>query len=388
MSNEDMDDLLKQARQAQELSKSLPVNVGDMQDILREGQEILQSVPNLNDLLQQTKEVRKLLNSVESLADLQKQMTEARNALAQFSRGLGTLTPKQRPAVGKVFNAERQALEAERTKNEERLKTASRTSAFEADQIDVTMPGRQPDVGRLHPITQTLRNIFDIFGDMGFQIWESLEVETDELNYGLLNFPPDHPARDMQDTFYVETPPGSEPVVLRTHTSAGQIHAMRRYAPKPIRVVLPGKCYRNEQVSARSEMQFSQFEFLAVGRTITLADLKGTLGAMAERLFGVGTQVRLRPSYFPFTEPSAEMDVTCFICSGKGCRICKHSGWLEIGGCGMVHPNVLRNGGYDPAEFSGFAGGFGPERITLLKYGIDDIRWFLSGDERLLQQFG
>jgi phenylalanyl-tRNA synthetase alpha chain len=240
----------------------------------------------------------------------------------------------------------------------------------------------------VHLTNRVLQRVFDIFGDMGFQIWESREVETDDYNFGLLNFPPEHPARDMQDTFYVEMPPDAPTTLLRTHTSPGQIHAMRRYAPAPVRVVLPGKCYRNEQVTARSEAMFHQFEFLAVGRNITLGDLKGTLGVLAERMFGHGTRVRLRASYFPFTEPSAEMDVTCYLCSGKGCRVCKYVGWLEIGGCGMVHPNVLRNGGYDPAEFSGFAGGFGPERIAMDKYGIDDIRWFYSGDIRFSEQFG
>ncbi|KAB8144094.1 phenylalanine--tRNA ligase subunit alpha [Chloroflexia bacterium SDU3-3] len=327
-------------------------------------------------------------NDAAALAEWKTSFLGKKGELSQLSRGLGALTPEERPAAGQAFNAVRQALEAAMDETEQRVKQAARASDFAQDEVDVTLPGRSPSVGRIHPINQTIREIIDIFGDMGFQVWESPEIETDEVNYGLLNFPPEHPARDMQDTFYVDTPPDAEKLVLRTHTSGGQIHAMRRFAPEPVRVLLPGKVYRNEQVSARSEMQFSQFEFLAVGKGITLADLKGTLGAMAERLFGEGTKVRLRPSYFPFTEPSAEMDVTCFLCGGKGCRICKHSGWLEIGGCGMVHPNVLRNGGYDPAVYSGFAGGFGPERISLLKYGIDDIRWFLSGDERLIQQFG
>lgn len=326
--------------------------------------------------------------NAEQLAEWKTAFLGKKGELSQLSRGLGGLAPDNRPAAGQAFNAARQALEAALAATEEKITRAERMNAFENDQVDVTLPGRHANVGRIHPINQTLREIFDIFGDMGFQVWESPEVETDEMNYGLLNFPPEHPARDMQDTFYVETPEGGEKVVLRTHTSGGQIHAMRRYAPGPVRVLLPGKTYRNEQVSARSEMQFSQFEFLAVGRSITMADMKGTLAALAKRLFGEVTKVRLRPSYFPFTEPSAEMDVTCFLCGGKGCRICKYSGWLEIGGCGMVHPVVLQNGGYDPTEFSGFAGGFGPERISLLKYGIDDIRWFLSGDERLLQQFG
>jgi phenylalanyl-tRNA synthetase alpha chain len=235
--------------------------------------------------------------------------------------------------------------------------------------------------------TQVLRQTFAIFATLGFQIWESREVETDDYNFGLLNFAPDHPARDMQDTFYVEMPPNAPKVVLRTHTSPGQIHAMRRYAPQPLRVLLPGKCYRSEQVTSRSEFMFHQFEFLAVGQTITMSDLKGTLHTFAEQMFGEGTEVRLRPSFFPFTEPSAELDVSCFLCKGKGCRVCKSSGWLEIGGCGMVHPNVLTNGGYDPTKFSGFAGGFGPERIAMLKYDIDDIRLFHSGDLRFLRQF-
>ncbi|MBK9942823.1 MAG: phenylalanine--tRNA ligase subunit alpha [Kouleothrix sp.] len=309
-------------------------------------------------------------------------------ALTRMSKRLGTLPPEQRRDVGAKFNQVRQQLDQALDAAEAQLKRAARMDELEADLVDVTMPGRAPSVGRLHPSTIVIRNVIETFAEMGFQVWDSPEVETDEFNFGLLNFPPDHPARDMQDTFYIETPPGSPPVVLRTHTSPGQIHAMRRYAPAPLRVLLPGKCYRMEQVTARSEMMFHQFEFLMVGRNVTMGDLKGTLHGLAERLFGQGTQVRLRPSYFPFTEPSAELDVSCFLCGGKGCRICKYAGWLEIGGCGMVHPHVLRNGGYDPAEFSGFAGGFGPERIGILKYGIDDIRWFFSGDERFLQQFG
>lgn len=343
---------------------------------------------DLHVLQQRASETLQQVDSVDALADWKSTFLGKKGELSLLSRSLGTLPAEDRPRAGQQFNSVRQSLEQALEDAEARIKHAARNNELEADQVDVTLPGRTPRVGRIHPITKTLREIHSIFRDMGFQIWESPEVESDEYNYSLLNFPDDHPARDMQDTLYVDTPPGSPKVVLRTHTSPGQIHAMRRYAPEPVRVLLPGKCYRAEQVTARSEMEFYQFEFLAVGRSITMADLKGTLGAMAERLFGVGTSVRLRPSYFPFTEPSAEMDVSCFICKGKGCRICKYSGWLEIGGCGMVHPNVLRNGGYDPAEFSGFAGGFGPMRIAMLKYDIDDIRWFLSGDERFLQQFG
>lgn len=307
--------------------------------------------------------------------------------IAEISRGMGKLSAEERPRVGQRINAVKQALQSAYDQLEQQLSAEARAAELERDRVDITLPGRPVTAGRLHLTTQTLREIERIFATLGFTVWESSEVELDEYNFGLLNFPPDHPARDMQDTFFVKTPPDSPKVVLRTHTSPGQIHAMRRFAPEPVRVLLPGKCYRSEQVTARHEMQFTQFEFLAVGRNITMGDLKGTLDAFAKGMYGPETSVRLRPSYFPFTEPSAEMDVSCNICQGKGCRVCKYTGWLEIGGCGMVHPNVLRNGGYDPEEFSGFAGGFGPERIAMMKYGIDDIRWFNSGDIRFLEQF-
>jgi phenylalanyl-tRNA synthetase alpha chain len=218
---------------------------------------------------------------------------------------------------------------------------------------------------------------------MGFQVYRSPDVETDEYNFELLNMPAHHPARDMWDTFYT-TDPG---VLLRTHTSPGQIRVMRERAPEPIRVILPGMCYRYEQVSARSEVQFNQVEGLAVGRYITFADLKGTLTAFARRFFGQAVKARFRAAYFPFTEPSAEMDIECFVCGGVGCPVCKRTGWLEILGSGMVHPVVLQNGGYDPQQYSGFAFGMGPERITMLKHGIDDIRGFWANDLRFLEQF-
>jgi phenylalanyl-tRNA synthetase alpha chain len=218
---------------------------------------------------------------------------------------------------------------------------------------------------------------------MGFQIYRSRDVETDEMNFEMLNIPAHHPARDMWDTFYTTT----EGVLLRTHTSPGQIRAMREFCPEPIRVVLPGMCYRYEQITARSEIQFHQVEGLAVGRNITMTDLKGTLISFAHRMFGAERRVRFRASYFPFTEPSAEMDVECLICGGSGCGICKQSGWLEILGCGMVHPRVLENGGYDPTVYSGFAFGLGPERITMLNHRIEDIRFFWANDLRFLEQF-
>jgi phenylalanyl-tRNA synthetase alpha chain len=342
----------------------------------------------LSDVEQQAHDALAQVADLEALTHWKTTYLGKSGAITRLSRGLGSLPAEERPEAGRRVNELRQRLDAAYASAEETLKAAAREATLAHDRVDVTLPGRQPTVGRLHLTTQVLRQVCAIFAELGFQVWESREVETDDYNFGLLNFAPEHPARDMQDTFYVDMPPDAPRTVLRTHTSPGQIHAMRRYAPEPVRVVLPGKCYRNEQVTVRSEMMFHQFELLAVGHAITMGDLKGTLSAFAERMFGKGTEVRLRASYFPFTEPSAEMDVTCFLCGGKGCRVCKYTGWLEIGGCGMVHPNVLRNGGYDPQQFSGFAAGFGPERISMMKYGIDDIRWFYSGDVRFIEQFG
>jgi phenylalanyl-tRNA synthetase alpha chain len=249
--------------------------------------------------------------------------------------------------------------------------------------LDVTLPGRPMVRGRLHPSTQNLRMILDIWREMGFQIYTSREVETEDHNFELLNMPAHHPARDMWDTFYTTTPG----VLLRTHTSPGQIRIMRERSPDPIRVVLPGMCYRYEQITTRSEVQFNQIEGLAVGKHITMTDLKGTLNGFARHMFGDGVKTRFRASHFPFTEPSGELDIECFVCMGEGCSVCKHTGWLEILGCGMVHPTVLLNGGYDPEIFSGFAFGMGPERIKMLMHRLDDIRLFWANDMRFLEQF-
>lgn len=300
-----------------------------------------------------------------------------------MTRQVGQLSAEERPVFGQRVNSIKKALQTAYETREAELKLAELEASISADTLDVTLPGRVPARGRLHITTQTLRQIYRIFGDMGFQVYRSPDVETDAYNFELLNFPPHHPAREMQDSFYTTTPD----VILRTHTSAGQIRAMREYHPEPIRVILPGMCFRNEQITARSEIQFNQVEGLAVGRTITFADLKGTLTEFAKRLFGADRQTRFRASYFPFTEPSAEMDVSCFLCNAKGCQVCKYTGWLEILGCGMVHPVVLRNGGYDPEKYTGFAFGMGPERIAMLKYGINDIRQFWGNDLRFLQQF-
>ena len=304
--------------------------------------------------------------------------------ITEAVKALGSLQREDRPAYGQRVNEAKRLLEAAHEARRAAIVQSAQDEALLADQVDVTLPGRLVLPGRLHPATRTLREICAVFADMGFQVYRSRHVENDEFNFGLLNMPPHHPARDMWSTFYT-TRPG---VILRTHTSPGQVHAMREYCPEPVRVVLPGMCYRYEQITARSEIMFNQVEGLAVGVGITMTDLKGTLVDFARRLFGVERKIRFRASYFPFTEPSAEVDMDCILCGGRGCRVCKNSGWLEILGCGMVHPVVLRNGGYDPAVFSGFAFGMGPERIAMLKYGIQDIRYFWGNDLRFLEQFG
>lgn len=304
-------------------------------------------------------------------------------ALSDITAGLRELSNEERPAVGRRANEVKTTLEAAYETRLEGLEAAALERSLREERLDVTLPGKPLWRGRLHPANQTLRQIIAIWAEMGFQVYHARDVETDEYNFELLNFPKYHPARDMQDTFFTAEPN----VLLRTHTSPGQIRVMRERAPEPIRVILPGMCYRHEQITARSEIQFNQVEGLAVGRNITFADLKGTLIAFARRVFGNDVQTRFRAHYFPFTEPSAEMDIECFVCSGEGCAVCKQTGWLEILGCGMVHPNVLRNGGYDPQVFSGFAFGMGPERITMLKHGIEDIRYFWANDFRFLEQF-
>jgi len=304
-------------------------------------------------------------------------------AVTTILRGVPDLPPEDRPAVGKRANEVRVALETALAEREAALRAQALASQLEEGGIDVTLPGKPVPSGRLHPSTQTLREIYKIWADMGFQVYRSPDVEDDDTNFTLLNIPPHHPARDMWDTFYTT----QEGVLLRTHTSPGQIRAMRDYAPEPIRVILPGMCYRYEQITARSEAQFYQVEGLAVGRNIRMTDLKGTMADFARRLFGAHREVRFRCSHFPFTEPSLEVDVECIICDGQGCKVCKLTGWVEICGSGMVHPIVLKNGGYDPSVYSGFAFGMGPERITMLKHSIDDIRYFWGNDLRFLEQF-
>ena len=335
-------------------------------------------------LREESLESLEALGATSSLEDLDRwrvrYLGRKGGALTELLRGIAELPAEERPTVGQAANELKVLLEEAYEVRREEL---SRPSEGRAEALDVTLPGRSVNLGRLHVTTQTLRETYAIFARMGFQVEEWPEVETDLLNFELLNMPPDHPARDMWDTFYV-----NPQVVLRTHTSPGQIRSMRKHCPDPIRVLLPGKCYRYEAVTARSEFMFYQVEGLAVGKRITLADLKGTMVEFARLMFGADRNVRFRCSHFPFTEPSVEVDMDCIICGGTGCRVCKHTGWVEICGAGMVHPQVLSNGGYDPDVYSGYAFGMGPERIAMIKYSIDDIRLFYGNDLRFAEQFG
>jgi phenylalanyl-tRNA synthetase alpha chain len=327
---------------------------------------------------------RSALARVASKADLDAWRSEhlgKGGSVAELVARIPLLDPAERGSFGRAVNQAKEDLEAGYRAAETEIRRRHLEERLRAESMDVTLPGTWNAQGGLHPVTATLRKIVAIFAPMGFQVFESREVETDAMNFELLNIPPHHPARDMQDTFYVD-----DVTLLRTHTSPGQIHAMRERAPAPIRLILPGMVYRSEQITPRSDIQFSQVEGLAVGPGITMANLKGVLVAFAERMFGAGRPTRFRASYFPFTEPSAEMDVQCFLCEGAGCRVCKNAGWLEILGCGMVHPAVLVNGGYDPDRFTGFAFGMGIERIAMLQHGIDDIRHFWTNDLRFLEQ--
>jgi phenylalanyl-tRNA synthetase alpha chain len=301
-----------------------------------------------------------------------------KGALTQILRSLGQLDPDARRRVGQEANAVKQALEEALAQALTDLKAAARRAA--APVIDVTLPGRRQAWGRLHPLTQINQEVCDIFQHLGFEIVEGPEVELDFYNFEALNIPADHPARDMQDTFYF-----NEKVLLRTHTSPMQIRTMEQRQP-PVRVIAPGRVYRRDSDLTHTPM-FHQVEGLLVDKGVAFADLKGVLTAFLHEMFGPEVGVRFRPSYFPFTEPSAEVDIECVICRGDGCRVCKTTGWLEILGSGMVHPAVFEAVGYDPEEYTGFAFGLGIERIAMLKYGIDDIRLFFENDLRFLRQF-
>ncbi len=301
--------------------------------------------------------------------------------LTAVLKGMGKLSAEERPVIGALANEIREFLTKEIDNKKAQLLKAEREKKLASEVIDVTLPARIPERGHLHPLTKVMNDIKDIFIGMGFEIADGPEVEYDYYNFEALNIPKNHPARDTQDTFYIE-----DNILLRTQTSSLQVRVMENQKP-PIRVIAPGKVYRSDAQDATHSPVFHQIEGLVVDKNVTMADLKGTLEMFIKQLYGEKSRVRFRPHHFPFTEPSAEMDVSCFVCGGEGCRVCKGEGWIEILGCGMVHPKVLANCGIDPEIYSGFAFGVGLERIAMGKYDIDDLRLFFENDLRFLNQF-
>jgi phenylalanyl-tRNA synthetase alpha chain len=303
--------------------------------------------------------------------------------MAGLFEEMKSLPKDEKPLAGKKLNELKKLAESKYAEQAELFEKQSSQSQYD---IDLTLPGRQTYLGAEHPVQKILSEMKEIFFAMGFTQAEGPEIERDDYNFTMLNFPPDHPARDMQDTFFISKSEQVEDVVLRTHTSPVQIRVMLDQKP-PIRVICPGKVYRNEAISARSYCVFHQLEGLYIDKGVSFSDLKATIYSFSKQMFGSSVKLQFRPSFFPFTEPSAEVDITCYLCGGKGCRVCKHTGWLEILGCGMVHPNVLKNCGIDPEEYSGFAFGMGIERTALLRYKVNDIRLFYENDIRMLEQF-
>jgi phenylalanyl-tRNA synthetase alpha chain len=323
------------------------------------------------------------IRNAKDLEAFRLRFTVRKGSIAGLFSQLKTVDPANRPRIGNLLNHLKQSADEKIQEAETRIGAGQ---AKVRQKIDLTMPGRTMFCGSEHPVQKVLCDMKGIFSAMGFGIATGPELELDKYNFDLLNFPPNHPARDMQDTFFITRGKKDGDVLLRTHTSPVQIRVMLEQPP-PIRVICPGKVYRNEAISARSYCVFHQLEGLYIDRNVSFADLKATIYSFARQMFGTDVQLRFRPSFFPFTEPSAEVDVTCYLCSGKGCRVCKKSGWLEIMGCGMVHPNVMRNCGIDPELWSGYAFGMGVDRTTLLRYKIDDIRLLFENDVRMLRQF-
>lgn len=325
-------------------------------------------------------ELKAAANS-EQLESIRVKYLGKKGELTQILRGMGSLTKEQRPIIGKVANEVRESLDEFINNAALIIKNTQKDKKLSSEIIDISMPGVKQKVGKRHPLDLTLDSMKDIFISMGFTIEEGPEVELDYYNFEALNIPKNHPARSEQDTFYI-----NDNIVLRTQTSPNQIRTMEKQKP-PIKMICPGKVYRSDAVDASHSPIFYQMEGLVVDKDITFADLKGTLDHFAKRMFGDKIKTKFRPHHFPFTEPSAEMDASCFVCGGKGCKLCKGSGWIELLGCGMVHPQVLRNCGIDPEVYSGFAFGFGVDRMVMLKYGIDDIRLLYESDMRFLDQF-
>ncbi|MFD1706373.1 phenylalanine--tRNA ligase subunit alpha [Siminovitchia sediminis] len=337
----------------------------------------------LKELEQQALDAVEAASGLKELNQVRVSYLGKKGPITEVLRGMGKLSAEERPKMGALANKVRETIaEAIETKNHE-LEQAAVLKRLEEETIDVTLPGRPVTMGNRHPLTKIIEEIEDLFIGMGFQIAEGPEVEQDYYNFEALNLPKGHPARDMQDTFYI-----TEELLMRTHTSPVQARTMEKHQGKgPVKIICPGKVYRRDNDDATHSHQFMQIEGLVVDENITMGDLKGTLELFAKKIFGADRNVRFRPSYFPFTEPSMEMDISCKICYGEGCRVCKQTGWIEVLGSGMVHPRVLEMSGFDPKKYTGFAFGMGPDRIAMLKYGIDDIRHFYTNDVRFLKQF-
>ncbi|MBE0645152.1 MAG: phenylalanine--tRNA ligase subunit alpha [Bacteroidetes bacterium] len=332
----------------------------------------------IEGLLAKIRESAANLSTEEGLEQFRIAFLSRKGSIAQLFEDLKTLSADEKPSMGKALNVLRQTAQSlldEAVENLQREKKSGK------DVLDITLPGRAQHRGHMHIVSQTIEEISDIFRRMGFSVADGPEIETDHYNFEALNFPADHPARDMQDTFFI-----TDSHLLRTHTTPVQVRLMEKYQP-PIRAIFPGKVYRNEVISARSHVQFHQIDGLFVDKGVTFADLKGTLVTFAKMYYGSSLKYRFRPSFFPFTEPSAEMDISCYLCNAKGCRVCKHTGWLEILGCGMVDPNVFSFVNVDPEEFSGYAFGIGIERTAMLRHAIDDIRLLFENDLRVNHQF-
>ncbi len=327
--------------------------------------------------------VKKAAKNLNDLNEIRVKYLGKKGEITGLLRGLGKLSKEDRPRIGQIVNEARQQLETLIADKNDELKAKELESRLASEKIDVTLPGRQMPLGHLHPLTLTLNRIKDIFMTMGFSVEEGPEIERDYFNFEALNLPKDHPARDMQDSFYI-----TDEILMRTQTSPVQARTMQSHEPNsPIRMIAPGRVYRRDDYDATHSPMFTQVEGLVIDKGISLADLKGTLELFLHQIFNENVGVRFRPSFFPFTEPSAEVDISCVMCHGKGCRVCKGTGWLEILGAGMVHPHVLEMSGYDPKQVSGFAFGLGVERIAMLSYGVDDLRLFYDNDMRFLRQF-
>lgn len=337
----------------------------------------------IKQIVSDIREQLEKINDSRELEALKVKALGKKGQLTELMRGMGALSKEERPAMGKLVNDARATLEAMLEKRESALAARERQARLASEVLDVTIPGREPSLGNLHPLTKVIRRVEEIFLGMGFEIAEGPEVELDHYNFELLNLPKDHPARDMQDSFFI-----NENLLLRTHTSPVQARTMTTKKP-PIRIICPGRVYRVDEVDATHSPVFHQIEGLVIDKGIDMSHLKGTLDVFVREFYGQDVRTRLRPSFFPFTEPSAEMDISCYVCDGKDpdCRVCHGSGWIEVLGCGVVNPKVLTLCGIDPQEYSGFAFGLGWDRITNGKYGISDLRLLFENDLRFLRQF-